>query len=461
MPLRLPCRHGTGDSSPPSVLQLRALFFLLFLDFGLVLPFLSVWLSSYQGLSPALVGALMGVARVVAAISNPVWSLLADRFSVHRWFLASSVVFGSLAFLLASIPPVAPWNKNAENPDNAWKPAAGIVLYLLFALGQSPSSSLLDALTMRTLEARDDLDKSDYGKTRLFGAVSWGIASFVGGWLIGEFGFPVTAACSLAAAVVFSVSSLAFGPWPEAKKKASLEEAGSPQPPFLARARALLSQPSVAVFLIVALFGGAAGTIVNVYLLIYLKQELNAPDILLGISVTTTVVVEIPLFHVSAWLLRRVGVRGLIVAAHLGYIFRVVGYTLLENPWAVLPIELLHGLTFAAFWAAGVAHMQACAPEGLEASAQGFFGGTYGGAGAAIGAAAGGAVYQAWGPTVLFLGTAAAMTASLLFFLATFRAHDKPGAAATTEVNSEALVALLGGSSDSDDLDSGDDDGAI
>jgi len=45
---------------------------------------------------------------------------------------------------------------------------------------------------------------------------------------------------------------------------------------------------------------------------------------------------------------------------------RAIGYSFLESSWWVLPLELLHGLTFGATWAAGIEHTSNIAPPGLE-----------------------------------------------------------------------------------------------
>ena len=52
------------------------------------------------------------------------------------------------------------------------------------------------------------------------------------------------------------------------------------------------------------------------------------------------------------------------MCAGLGYV---------GNPWAVLPIELLHGVTFGCAWAAGTLYCSRIAPRGLEATTQALF----------------------------------------------------------------------------------------
>ena len=63
------------------------------------------------------------------------------------------------------------------------------------------------------------------------------------------------------------------------------------------------------------------------------------------------VVAEMPIFYFSKLLLTKLGVPLLLMLAHLAYIIRAWGYTLLpRNPrdaWYILLLEPLHGFTFA------------------------------------------------------------------------------------------------------------------
>ena len=104
------------------------------------------------------------------------------------------------------------------------------------------------------------------------------------------------------------------------------------------------------------------------------------------------------------------------------------GYFLL--PRCVLPVELLHGLTFACGWGAGcekskalvrstepaafLSAIESCdifnllqAPPGLEATQQGVFQGLYFGLGYGLGALAGGAIAGPFGFQTMYLCGAA------------------------------------------------------
>ncbi len=58
------------------------------------------------------------------------------------------------------------------------------------------------------------------------------------------------------------------------------------------------------------------------------------------------------------------------------YVLRMLCYSglpYLRSAWWVLPIETLHGLTFACGWGAGTEKSKALAPPGLEATQQAIF----------------------------------------------------------------------------------------
>ena len=55
---------------------------------------------------------------------------------------------------------------------------------------------------------------------------------------------------------------------------------------------------------------------------------------------------EIPIFAYSRWLLDHVGVSGLLIIAQLAYSSRVAVYSIVHDPWLVLLVEPLHGVTY-------------------------------------------------------------------------------------------------------------------
>ena len=96
----------------------------------------------------------------------------------------------------------------------------------------------------------------------------------------------------------------------------------------------------------------------------------------MGLTITFTCLSEIPVFACTGWLLRTFGVDPVLHIVLGVFILRFLLYTWLpawHNPWLVLPVELLHGITFACAWAAGTVNCARIAPRGLKATTQAIY----------------------------------------------------------------------------------------
>ena len=143
-----------------------------------------------------------------------------------------------------------------------------------------------------------------------------------------------------------------------------------------------------------------SGLILN-YLFLYMKQ-LGASKTLMGLALTVGTLSELVVFSSSDRLLDRWGTRKLLMLALVALAVRSLAYALVQNPWLVLPIQLLHGLSFAALWVAGVAYANKLAPAGLGATAQGLFAGVSMGVATAAGAFIGGILYENVGLSLMY-----------------------------------------------------------
>jgi len=160
--------------------------------------------------------------------------------------------------------------------------------------------------------------------------------------------------------------------------------------------------------------------VITNFLFLYLKS-MGATKTLLGLTITLTVTMEIPFFFFAKQLLNRLGIRLMFVTALSAYAIRVFAYTQLTNPWWVLPVELMHGVTFSMAWAAGVSYAVQIAPAELLATAQGLWNGVLGGLGPAAGGLIGGFVYDIYGPKILFGSFGGIMIVNLIIFLLTHK----------------------------------------
>lgn len=124
-------------------------------------------------------------------------------------------------------------------------------------------------------------------------------------------------------------------------------------------------------------------------------------------------------------LTRRLGIDGCLVLILGCYTLRFAGYATLSSAWAVLPFQLLHGITFGLYWTVGTTYAALCAPAGLEATLQGAFTALIS-AGQALALIGGGFLFDAFGGAKLYAGAASSAAAVTLVALALAAAAGLP-----------------------------------
>ena len=164
---------------------------------------------------------------------------------------------------------------------------------------------------------------------------------------------------------------------------------------------------------------GAFHAVTEGFLFIYLDAlGGSAPQFLSGLAIGFTCTSETVVMSYAPWLMRRLGVDMCLVLVLAGYTLRFFGYACLPSlgTWAVLPFQLLHGLTFGLYWTVGTTLAAKCAPKGLETTLQGYFT-TLVSAGQTLALVLGGYLYEKHGGATLYEGACVAAAAVLLVAL--------------------------------------------
>lgn len=118
---------------------------------GLISNFLTFFYTDIFGLTPAIVGTLFLVLRVIDAVSDPLIGIAADRTSTRLgqfrpFILWTAVPLGLIAFLTFSVPDLA----------YHWKVAYAVVTYfalsILYSLNNVPYCALITKITTNPIE---------------------------------------------------------------------------------------------------------------------------------------------------------------------------------------------------------------------------------------------------------------------------------------------------------------------
>lgn len=276
-----------------------------------------------------------------------------------------------------------------------------IFLYLLLAtifttILSCPSLTLADTATVNLLKQNDETHK--YGKQRLWGSVGYGsMAFFIGAAVSRTHLCPPGSArrkdvnyypC-FAMYVVYNIIALVIGSRFEFNNngktnthetdegavstkddpRQSKDEAKSGTRGIIAGLM-LLTRPRHAMFLVTAFYVGITMGFIRVFLFWHLK-DLGGTQILFSIMTAINCIAEVTLYFLSTKLISYLGTVRVLYLGLTCYSIRLFYYAFVSNPWTVLPVELLSGITTAAVWAAMMSYVGTHSVEGASVTLQG------------------------------------------------------------------------------------------
>ncbi len=346
--------------------RLALLYAAAFAATGVQLPFLPVWLAA-RGLDPQSIGALLAVAAVARIVAVPLTTRAADRLG--------TVNLGILAGAVTALAATAALAGAARLP---WMFAS----YALAAVGLSTLLPLADAYALSGLKARGRA----YGPVRL-----WGSVAFIGGTLAAggladviapvHLIWPILAALAATALAALLLEPAAREPLPRGARPSALAMLREAPGLWAVLGASALVQGSHAAYYTFSsidwLQGGLSGTAV-------------------GLLWSLGVVAEVVLFALSARLPPLVGPAVLLALGAAGGVVRWGAMALDPSGAPLVPLQLLHGLTFGATYLGAVLAIAGLAPAGLAATAQGLLS-TMNGLVMALATAAAGALHAAGG----------------------------------------------------------------
>lgn len=362
-------------SPAPDAGRLTLLYTVVFVEIGIAMPFMPVWLNAI-GLDARVIGVLLALPIAIRIVATaPLLSLVDRGVGARTLLIAGSLAVG---MTYALMPAAAAFGVSA--------------LALLIALNAVAGSPLVPSIDYLTLAAVRRSPGLDYARIRLGGSVGFLVSSIAGGALLGAMGeriaVPVllTVLAFVAAAVAFAAGDVI----PRSERRKDI--AARPRLPLrlvLTIAAAALIQASYA-----AIYAFAS---------IYWSTH-GIPPAWIGTLWAIGVAAEIVLFALvgrcpASW---RTPFRLLALGAGAA-LLRAFGMAAFGDVLPILPgLQVLHAFTFGATQLGAMAAVSAYAPDGARGRAQGT-----NSAGAALASASStllcGVVYAAAGGPATFL----------------------------------------------------------
>ena len=346
-------------------LRLSAFYTATFLVTGIQLPFWPVWLAS-RGLTAREIGVLLAAAIWVKVVATPAIGALADKTG------GRSVLMGALA--AASLAAYA----GLLSAGSFW---LLILLNLVALTAQSALMPLGDTITLGAVRS----EGLDYGRIRLWGSVSFIVASIASGAALASSSGERVLPLVLGASVLVLLACLYVPSIRPVEGGARIAGIG-----------AVAGDPRFWVFILAASALQASHQVYYGFGTLYWRSlDFSEPTI--GWLWAEGVLAEILLFWQGRRLLARLGPIGLMVLGGIAGILRwSLAGALTWLPF-IAAIQLLHAFTFGASHLGAMHFLSRTVPPSAAAGAQSLYAALSSGLGSGLVMVIAGALYSTFG----------------------------------------------------------------
>lgn len=339
------------------------------------LPFIGYWFAE-EGLNAQQIGLLFSIGPLVGFLVQPLWGMLIDYFGVTKLIL---IVSTSLTPWIALSYQLADQNFLHY-----------VVISVILAVFSSATVPIIDAMTVRHAKKNN----LSYGAIRVLGSISFGLSVTLLGWLYNKSGISwmfiiYIVTMSLMCVLTFFI-----------RKE---ESAGEPsRTGMLKQMLPLLKEPKFLLFLIPVFLAAIGPQLHNAFYSVYIHHFGGEVSGRLGLLYAVSSLTEIPVFFFSGYVIKKFGYVPTLAAVSVAGAMR--WYILsLEPSFGILMFnQVLAGLTYALFLAAGVNYAYDMSPELTKTTAHSLFVVVYTNIAGILASNVGGWVIEAGGFPILF-----------------------------------------------------------
>ncbi|XP_076032426.1 major facilitator superfamily domain-containing protein 6-like [Oratosquilla oratoria] len=282
-------------------------------------------------------------------------------------------------------------------------------LRLVGTLFLSSSFTMMDALTLAMLKKHGGA----FGKQRVMTMLGLGVIPLIAGIVIDRWSVYVGKTDYMPAFYIGD-AFLLLGMAMLFKIQLSVD---LPSDNLIKDLKKIVTRIEIDVFLVMVLILGSNWGFIESYLFVFLK-ELNAPNYMLGLTLTVGCLVGIPMLYWSDAIVERWGRHNIFLISFFTYSIRMFGYSFITDPWLCFPFEMLEVFTYQIMWVAAATYCPILAPRGLMATMTGLAGAVHYSVGRGVGAFMGGYLISELGTPGAFrvFGVIAVVGGILYFF---------------------------------------------
>lgn len=331
-------------------MRMGSFYAALFVVIGASMAYLPSWLVS-KSFGPAEIGWIAAAPTLLRLFLTPAIAFFADRTGGHARVIIALAATAAVALILVT------------GQSGFW---AILILNAVVQLSLQAMMPLVETIAMRGVK----YGGLDYGRMRLWGSLSFVLATYACGMLVERLGVGVVVWFLLAGVGGTFVTGILLPRGTSALQASGVASAPvtSARADFIATVR-LITSPALLWFLL------ASGAVQAAHALFYTFgvvhwRSLGLSSAWIGSLWAISIAVEMLLFAGSAALIRKFGVWNLVA---LGAAASVVRWTAMafnpSLPWLVL-LQLLHAVTYAGTHIGAMHFIRDNVPEAQAGMAQ-------------------------------------------------------------------------------------------
>lgn len=335
---------------------LRILYFLVFCCTASWLPLLADFCKS-RGLTGTQTSFILSITPVMMFLVQPLYGMMADKFGYKKTILIASLL-SSLSYL-----------GYLNDGGFGWL----ILVTICMSLFYNTIQPVLDSLSLQLAASNP---KFSYGTLRIAGAAGWSFTGIIAGQVIDSVN--ITAIFIISSISMLLVFVFAFLLQNDSKENVAVEGNS------FKNISGVIKNPSLIFLLFCVFLVSAGGTTIWNFYSTYMTEN-GASHSLIGYGLSFQGLCELPLFYFSARIILRFGLKTTLVITVLATAIRLLLYSIIKNPVAAIPIEMLHGFSWSLFWVVGVEYINKLVNKNWLATGQSLLYAAYYGIGAIAG----------------------------------------------------------------------------
>ncbi|GIP20793.1 MFS transporter [Paenibacillus sp. J22TS3] len=385
--------------------KLKTFNFLMYGAIGIYSTFFALYLK-HIGLTTIEIGALLSGGPVVSLIANPIWAYWSDRLNNNR-----------LILIIASIGAFAVMQGIFLIQSESLIYGAMLVFFIF----QSPLFIQSNSLILSVIAGTG----YKFGSFRQWGSLGWAVSAAAAGPVIGKIGigqlwiiFDVVMILSILFAFTLPRGS-------GSRKQDTFSNAGY---------RRVFMNPQFLALLLIGILVSVPNIINQTFVGLHIK-DLGGSDSAVGWSIFATAILEAPVFLLLDRYLKN-DTKPMVVwmaVVSLLYSVRWLLMSLTDSPLGIIAIQLMHCVTFGAYYYIGTRLTTRLIPHEYLSTGQAVYGLSWSGASGIIAGTLGGWMFQELGTRTLYQISAGVTLLGMVAFLVMFKMIKTPSSSASAQ----------------------------